>query len=277
MSALFDIGADGRVEATEHARGPWDPSACHGGPVAALLVRAVEQCEPGGVEWHVARVTVELTRPVPVRRPLTLETVLERPGRRVSLVGAVLTDGETEVARARGLRIRRADLPLPAGTVVPDARFPADPDAGTLEAPSFGGHSPAGTGSGADPALDVTFAGTACEHRFATGGWTVPGPVDVWIRLLVPVVHGETPTGAQRAAAAADFGNGVSSALDWERHLFINPDLTVHLLRPPAGEWIGLRAASHLTGLGVGMAESALHDEHGQVGRSVQSLYLDRR
>jgi len=265
MAALFDLDDDGRVVATEYSRGPWDPSACHGGPVAALLVRAIERC----VEWHVARATVELTRPVPVGRPLALGTTLERPGRRVSLVGAVLADGENEVARIRGLRIRRAELPLPADTVLPDDRFPAGPLESTLERPSFGEHPGVGA--------DITFAETACEHRFASGGWQIPGPVDVWIRLTVPVVDGEDPTGAQRAAAAADFGNGVSSALDWASHLFINPDLTVHLVRPPAGEWIGLRAASHLTGLGVGMAESALHDEHGQVGRSVQSLYLDRR
>ena len=31
---------------TDFARGPWDPNALHGGPVAALLARAVEKCEP---------------------------------------------------------------------------------------------------------------------------------------------------------------------------------------------------------------------------------------
>ena len=28
---------------TDHARGPWDPDACHGGPPTALLVRALER------------------------------------------------------------------------------------------------------------------------------------------------------------------------------------------------------------------------------------------
>ena len=69
----------------------------------------------------------------------------------------------------------------------------------------------------------------------------------------------------QRAAAAADFGNGVSRGLDAEQFLFINPELTVHLVREPIGEWIGMRTASYYgvdgRSTGAGMAESALYDE----------------
>ena len=83
------------------------------------------------------------------------------------------------------------------------------------------------------------------------------------------------------AAAAADFGNGVSGGLPYDRFTFINPDLTVHLLRPPVGEWIGMRSASFYGGSerssGAGFAESALYDGGGRLGRSVQSLLLDRR
>ena len=103
----------------------------------------------------------------------------------------------------------------------------------------------------------------------------------VWIRITKPVVPGEEPSGVQRAVAAADFGNGVSRGLDAERFLFINPDLTVHLIRVPVGEWIGMRTASHYgiegRSSGVGMAESALYDAAGRVGRSVQSLFVDPR
>ncbi len=46
-TALFEpVGADGWM-ATELARGPWDPRHCHGGPVSALLARAVEHVETG--------------------------------------------------------------------------------------------------------------------------------------------------------------------------------------------------------------------------------------
>jgi hypothetical protein len=77
--------------------------------------------------------------------------------------------------------------------------------------------------------------------------------------------------------AAADFGNGVARVLPFETHLFINPDLTVHLLRPPDGEWIGMATRTHIGPAGVGLAESALYDEGRRVGRSVQSLLVDVR
>jgi hypothetical protein len=268
-TSLFEpvrLGPDGSGEfvATEQARGPWDPQHCHGGPVGALLTRAVESCEPGDTEWHVARVTVELTRPVPIGRPLGLTTATERGGRRVSLVSGVLRDGDTEVARVRGLRVRRADLVLPTGALDVAVPFPSTPDASSPQPFVMAGDGP-------------SFGSSACELRFAEGSWMEPGPVAVWIRLAVPVIPGELPTGAQRAAAAADFGNGVSAVLPWDEFVFINPDLTVHLAHPPRGDWVGLRARTRLAGTGTGLAESEIHDESGVVGRSVQSLYVDRR
>ena len=81
---LFHLDGADRWVPTEYARGPWDPRACHGGPVSALLARAVERADPDApVDWQVARLTIELTRPVPVGRPLTLTTTIERAGRKV--------------------------------------------------------------------------------------------------------------------------------------------------------------------------------------------------
>ena len=81
----------------------------------------------------------------------------------------------------------------------------------------------------------------------------------------------------QRVMAAADFGNGVSASLPYEDWVFINPDLTVHLLRPPTGEWVGLRTASRYGSVGAGLAESELFDADGRIGRSCQSLFVDQR
>jgi len=279
-SALFDPAGPDRWVPTDLARGPWDPLACHGGPVSALLARAVERADEREATtdtapadgWQIARLTVELTRPVPVGRPLELRTQLERGGRRISLVAAVLSDDGTEVARVRALRIRRATFAIPGDTELPAPDPPGTPVSGSIQRVVW--------------AVDdhVAFHKDACEHRFTEGGWDRPGPVGVWIKLLVPVVDGEQPSGVQRAAAAADFGNGVSAALPFEHYTFINPDLTVHLHRPPRGEWIGMRTASHygtsdaeLISGGAGMAESALYDTYGRLGRSVQSLLVDIR
>jgi len=263
VTALFEADGD-RFVATEMSRGPWDPASCHGGPVSALLARAVEQVGPVGA-WQLARLTVELTRPVPVGKPLTLGATVERPGKKVSLVAALLCDGDVEVARARVLRIRLGDVELPD-----DAHLAAD--------------TPLSSYADLDdvPTTWATTTGTAfhtdaCVHRFAEGEWDVPGPVGVWIRLAVPVVDGEEPSGVQRVAAAADFGNGVSASLDHDQYLFINPDLTIHLLRPPSGEWVGMRTASRYATSGAGLAESELFDADGRIGRSCQSLFVDHR
>jgi hypothetical protein len=268
--ALFDVDGPNRFVPTEFARGPWDPRACHGGPVAALLARAVERAEPeSGIAWQASRLTIELLRPVPVGRPLTLATEIERAGKRVSLVAARLVDDDTEVARVRALRIREQAMPLPDETVEPIDVVPGTPDGVATQRVSWAATD--------QPAFHTDGA----EHRFTEGAWDQPGPVAVWIRLRVPVLVGEEPSGVQRAVAAADFGNGVSTGLPFEQFTFINPDLTVHLLRPPTGEWIGLRSASRygLDGVstGAGMAESELFDLSGRVGRSIQSLLLAPR
>jgi hypothetical protein len=47
--------------------------------------------------------------------------------------------------------------------------------------------------------------------------------------------------------------------------------------RLPVGEWIGLDAVTWPTHEGVGIADAALYDEQGRIGRSVQALLLERR
>ena len=42
------------------------------------------------------------------------------------------------------------------------------------------------------------------------------------------------------------------------------------------GEWVALEARTFAEADGVGVAESALHDEAGRIGRSLQSLLVDR-
>ena len=65
--------------------------------------------------------------------------------------------------------------------------------------------------------------------------------------------------------------------LDYERYSFVNSDLTIHMLRPPVGEWICLEARTLLGSNGCGLAESALYDEQGLIGRSLQSLAVKSR
>jgi hypothetical protein len=265
--ALFLPDADDRTwMPTRLARGPWDAGACHGGAPAALIARELESV-PAPVPARLARITVELLRPVPLV-PLRVTTEVVRPGAKVGLLEATVSradDGQVLV-RARALRIRTTELDFDdhaedAPPVPPDEVAPASPAE----------MSPSG---GAD---DAAYHNVAVEHRWVSGRFGAPGPAWDWIRLRVPVVPGEVPSGWQRAMAAADFANGISAVVPWDgASLFINPDLTVHLWREPIGEWIGMESVTRTSGSGIGASDSAIWDVDGRIGRGAQSLLLDR-
>ncbi len=257
--ALFVPGADGLVP-TDRARGPWSPDALHGGPVAALVARAGED-HPGNRAdgLQLARMTLELLRPVPVL-PLTVSTSVLKSGRKAQVLDLTVRAGGTEVAVARVLRLKRAGAGqalAPSGDEAP----PPLPDDCPPRAPMFNRY----------PA----FHNEGVEMRFVAGTGELPGPATVWIALACPVVAGEDPTAWQRAAAVADFGNGVSNELDFRTASFVNADLTVSLHRPPVGEWVCLDARTRFGTPGIGAAESALWDVRGRIGRAVQSLVVE--
>jgi acyl-CoA thioesterase len=91
------------------------------------------------------------------------------------------------------------------------------------------------------------------------------------------LVQGQAPSPYQRVAVAADSGNGISAILDLSTHVFVNSDLSINLLRRPVGEWICLDARTHLSNQGGGLAESALYDAQGLLGRATQSLAVRKR
>jgi hypothetical protein len=75
-------------------------------------------------------------------------------------------------------------------------------------------------------------------------------------------------------AAVADFGSGISAILDAAAWNFQNLDLSVHLHRQPAGEWICLESASLVGPEGAGTCRTIMHDAAGAVGVAAQSLLV---
>jgi len=246
-----------RVMPTRLAAGPWSPDAQHGGAPAALLAWAVERAA-APLPMCVARLTVELMRPVPIR-PLRLQTQVVRPGKKVQLVQASLFDGDTEVARGTALRLRTATVALPESARAPGTLLPA---------PQTCPPEPI-LGPEANPFL------TIFELRAVHGSFATRGPATIWFRLRLPIIAGETPTPLMRVAAAADFGNGLSAVLEWTQWRFLNADLTIYLHRPPHGEWVALESKTIVEDAGVGLAVSQLHDERGPIGRSLQALLVE--
>jgi acyl-coenzyme A thioesterase PaaI-like protein len=265
--SIFTPRADGRYEPTEHARGPWDPGALHGGAPAALIAAAFERIplagtgEPGA-ELPIARLGFEFLRPIPFA-PLELSTRVVRAGKRVQELAAELRAGDQTICRASALRVQAVPTDLPSGAL---------PAQEAMQPPEQGKPIPFAL----NPEGGASFATTGMEMRWFSDPWAL-GPGLVWMRLRHPLLPGEPLSPLARLAATADFGNGVSAALPFDKYLFINADLTIHLQRPPQGEWIGLDARTLLHGGGTGLSESVLHDVSGPVGRAFQTLVVQPR
>jgi hypothetical protein len=256
---VFEVDGDVAVP-TELARGPWSPHAQHGGAPAALLAGQLEAFELGSATFP-ARFTLELMRPVPLT-PLRLERRTIRPGKKVQLVQGSLFADDVEVVRATLLRLREQPV-----------EFSEQPVAGEyVPMPPPGPGEPL-LGRGAFT-MGAGFWNTVEVSRIGDG-WTRPGPADMWLRLVVPIVAGEDNSPLQRVAAAGDFGNGVAAAFDHERYSCINPDLTITLHRLPVGEWVGLDSATYPEPNGYGVAESVLQDEVGRIGRGIQTVLVE--
>jgi len=54
----------------------------------------------------------------------------------------------------------------------------------------------------------------------------------------------------------------------------MNTDLTLVLHRDPEGDWLGSESVGYWEPNGIGLADALLFDQHGPVGRAMQSLIL---
>jgi hypothetical protein len=238
-------------------RGPWSLDSQHGGPPAALCGRAVEALG-ADMPMRVTRFTFEILRPVPIVA-LRVDARVIRPGKRVQLCEATMFDGDDAIARAHAWRIRVSDEPV----------APEITDETTLRAPLECPELPFPEGVPEQSYM------RGMEWRVARGS-AFQGPSAVWFRMRVPLIAGEKPSPLERTLVAADCGNGISAVLDFSQ-LFINVDLSVHLIREPEGEWVALDAKTRIDPAGIGAAESTLWDERARLGSAAQSLYVGTR
>jgi hypothetical protein len=259
-AAYVALGEDA-FRASALTQGPWSPEHQHAGPPTALICRTVERvAAPHGLT-HIGRLTVNLLRPLPIG-DCRIEWRADQIGRGAGHFSGRLTAGDKEIALFTALAQREQDLALPEGT-------PGHPPPAAIRSAADSPAIAFGPGSQFGYARLV-------ENRLARGDY-FRGPSTVWFRLNHPLVEGEGPSPYQRVAVAADSGNGVSAPLDFSRYMFMNCDLTINLFRRPVGEWICLDARSWFGGNSCGLAESALYDEQGLIGRATQSLAVRAR
>ena len=258
MESIYRV--DGDVAHTSAlAGGPWDPKLQHGAAPASLICWAVERL-PAPVPMRVARLTIDLIRPVPVS-PLTIVSDVLREGRKIQLVAIRLLANGTEVVRATALRIRKHGQSLPGTAFCPPA---------SVRGPEMS-REPDTAGMGTTPFL------SGISMRIARGSFRLPGPAAAWFRAERPIVDDASISPLMRAAITADFCNGTSSVLDFKEWTFINADLTISLAREPVGDWILLDAETWAGPDSIGLAAARLADRDGYFGRAVQSVLFEKR
>ncbi|MEG9224786.1 thioesterase family protein [Aeromicrobium sp. Sec7.5] len=263
--------ADGEVLETfassHHTASPWGADLQHGGPIAGLLVRAMERLEPRE-RTRITRVCVDILGPLPVTDVRVGARIL-RPGRRVEQLAATLeakaADGSWRpAARATAWRLATQ----PTGDVVRHASAPLPP-----RADDVGGLS-------AFPIPDTWYPGgfVAAATWDAIHLGTEPGEASTaWVNLAVALVAGEETSGLCQLIAIADAANGLGARLDAARFSFLNTDLTLQVHDEPVGPWFGMAAETSIGADGVGMADAVLHGPDGPLGRVTQNLLVERR
>ncbi|MDQ3737900.1 MAG: thioesterase family protein [Actinomycetota bacterium] len=257
MGDSFFTTDDGELfRPTQHTRGPWDPNACHAGPPTGLIARAAERAVP---DKRLARLNVDLLRPIPFAG-FRVVLKVTRSGRAVASTSATLAD-ETGRACATAISLHVA---TPGG----GGEFPDG-----FEPPVLADAKP-----GAFPITRLLhglpgFSGDGVAVRYPRGEHPEPGPTMLWMST-VPLLPDEEPSPFQRICPLADCGNAISRWVDPSEMGFVNADLTIMLHRNPRGEWLGSRATSSWHDDGTALADALLFDEHGSVGRALQTVLL---
>ncbi len=223
-------------------------------PVAGLLIRALEQFQPRE-GMRLARFNFDILGLIHAGE-FTLETTLLRPGRTIELLQSEMTANGRVAVRATAWRLATSNT-----TAVEACEDqPLDP----LElAEGWEGLSiwPGGF-------INSLECRVAAGHR--------PGRGRVWLRSSHEMVDGETSSALVRLLGLVDAANGVSVRVEpgSGSYLFPNVDLSLHVYREPAGEWLGLETSVTFSGDGIGLTSAVLHDATGPFGRSEQILTL---
>jgi Thioesterase-like superfamily len=242
----------GGLRATGVAVSPHAPGAQHGAAVAALVARAADLL-PADAPMDITRITVDLTRMVPVGL-VTVDTDVRRGGKRVQMITVTVSvDGEPRT-RSEVLRTRRDDI-VDADDVPPtlDGDLPpvVPPHERPIEAPW--GMSPFMQD------IECTFEAYA------------PGRGLYSLRLTDQMVEGEHMTPATKAAVAADLvmtAGGLAPGYG-----IVNTDISLGMSRLPVGDVIRI-ASSVRINRGWGSSEGMLYDGDGHFATVSKSLLV---
>lgn len=246
---------DGRYRATEHTEGAWQSTEQHMAPVSGLLTHAIEAAS-GRADLVTSRIAFDILGMIQ-RTEVQVRAEVIRPGRTIELVQAEMSAGGRALVRATAWRLAGSDTTAVAGHEFAQIPGPEEAQAWPGEE-IWGGRFIAGL-----------------EFRVLPG-WR-PGRGRCWIRTPVGLIDGEPTSQLAAYVGLIDSANGIAVRRPPNEMLFPNTDLTVHLLREPQGEWVGLDTSVSFGAVGIGITSTVLHDLQGPVGVAAQTLTLRMR
>ena len=243
----------------------WHAETQAGGAVLALLGHLLEDV-PTLVPMTLTRLTVDLVRPVPIGQRLWVDQTVIREGKTIQAVDAVVRSAETEYVRSRALRVRDAEIApelLPVSDANDEALISSLPEPGDL--PEAAGQ----------PGL-AGFLATGAELRRSAAD--ADRPPCAWVRLRVPVVAGEPVRRTSQITLPMDCVNLIGVNGLPEDVTAINPDVSAHVMRAPAGEWVAMVGETRFAGaIGHGFSMAAMADLDGVFGVTSTSQVVQHR
>jgi Thioesterase-like superfamily len=242
-------GSPGYWLPTPLAAGPF--SGLQGGAIAGLLTAEVETLAASRGWGTAVSVSVAFLKPTPMTRLRTEISALREGGRVCFVDNTLFADGDTgpcATARVTLINERRVEAPALA-----DARSEAiDPTRYPLR-------------------KIASFHGKAwmMDAMDARGGDGV-----AWFRQHTPMLADAHEKGLSSILGPADWAHGIARPLQ-NVVADPNPNLTVHLLRPPETEWIGIRPhVSWQTERGLGVGGGTILDVRGEIGTVSMAVAL---
>jgi acyl-CoA thioesterase len=242
-----------RYKPTAHAGGAWSTDEQHFSPLGGLVVHALDRhrAAEGDDGLVLSRISYDILGRLALDEcEIEVETV--RPGRTIELLEAVVRIAGRPVVRARAWFLARLDTSAVAGG--PDDRL-TPPEA--LAPWPLSGLWPGGYIA----SLDVR---PVSPPR--------PGRTTAWVSTPLDLVAGTRVSPLASYLALVDTANGIAVRQPPTEWMFPNVDLTVHLHRPPRGDWTGLDTTVTFGPSGQGLTSTVLHDVDGPVGHAQQIL-----
>lgn len=240
---------------TEHVSGAWRVDEQHIAPALGLLVHMVEADRDSRRDdgLLVSRLSYDILGTVPME-DVEVQVRVLRPGRTIELVEAALSHDDRPAVLLRAWLLRPGERALEAASDLP--RIPA-PE----EMPPW---NPSTVWPGG-------FIASAEVRRVQDR----PGRAAFWVRSDVDLLDADARPPASRTATAArllDIANGMAIRADPREVAFPNVDLTAHVFRQPAGDWLGFDTTVSFGPAGQGLTSTVLHDTEGPLGTMSQLL-----